>query len=319
MPFANYVITKGGQLTIGQIESPNFSLAGQTGWAILKNGNAYFFNLTAEGNVTATQFLGTDFVINTSGAFFYSGTPANGNLIASIATASGTDSFGNAYSAGVASYNGGITVNLTNGTVTFTPITAGHLPGEISSFTGTLFANSPAETGTDVQSQWNLLSKTAALAATLSGSFQVNDGVDGNTYNTQILTKHLTSNTGTLTGLANVIQAAVGIRSYRVHGQLFVAATSGAEFTCAFALPGSVGSGQFSYVICRATTFVAEVAGGPNSSVGAAVSLSTATYSVTIEGFITVAAAGTMSFQVGSLTATGLIVNAFSFIDLIPV
>lgn len=53
---------------------------------------------------TGSTFQGTDFIINTSGAFFYSGTPAAGNLIASVAPVAGTDGFGNAYKAGVTSY-----------------------------------------------------------------------------------------------------------------------------------------------------------------------------------------------------------------------
>jgi hypothetical protein len=47
---------------------------------------------------------GTDYIINSSGAFFYSGTPALGNLIASITQAAGTDAFGNAYYTGFCAY-----------------------------------------------------------------------------------------------------------------------------------------------------------------------------------------------------------------------
>ena len=53
---------------------------------------------------TGSVFEGTDFVINSSGAFFYSGTPAAGNLIASITNTSGTDAHGNAYQAGIFMY-----------------------------------------------------------------------------------------------------------------------------------------------------------------------------------------------------------------------
>lgn len=50
------------------------------------------------------QLIGPDYVINQNGAFFYSGTPANGNLTASMTSASGTDQFGNLYGQGVYSY-----------------------------------------------------------------------------------------------------------------------------------------------------------------------------------------------------------------------
>jgi hypothetical protein len=185
-----------GKLVIAQLQSPNFQLSPLTGWAILKNGQAYFASIvlppgtvpvitfaatapagphtgdlwydTANGNqvsqwngsawvayqygtaaigtgaITASQiaantitaaqlaagivyagivnsttvnaatftgsiFQGTDFVINSSGAFFYSGTPAAGNLILSIAQAAGTDAHGN-------TYPGGLTVGLNSST-----------------------------------------------------------------------------------------------------------------------------------------------------------------------------------------------------------
>jgi hypothetical protein len=47
------------------------------------------------------------FVTNSSGAFLYNGTPAQGNLVASITAVAGTDQFGNAYQAGVTSYQSG--------------------------------------------------------------------------------------------------------------------------------------------------------------------------------------------------------------------
>ena len=79
------------------------------------------------GTITGTTFDGTDFVINSSGAFFYSSTPANGNLIASIARVGGTDAHGNAYLAGFTSYNptaGNIESQLASGKVNlYTPTT----------------------------------------------------------------------------------------------------------------------------------------------------------------------------------------------------
>ncbi len=48
------------------------------------------------------------------GLFMYSGTPAAGNLIASIASTAGTDSFGNAYLAGITSYDPAVSGNIVN-------------------------------------------------------------------------------------------------------------------------------------------------------------------------------------------------------------
>lgn len=60
---------------------------------------------TITGNtINGATFNGTNWVENASGSFLYSGTPAAGNLIASIAPASGTDAHGNAYNQGIWAY-----------------------------------------------------------------------------------------------------------------------------------------------------------------------------------------------------------------------
>lgn len=84
-----------GNLIIPSLQSPNFSLANQTGWAIMKNGDAYFFNVTAEGSVTSNTVIVDG---SGDGIFIYDGPAAFDNLVVSIASAAGTDSFGNDYS-----------------------------------------------------------------------------------------------------------------------------------------------------------------------------------------------------------------------------
>jgi hypothetical protein len=83
------------------IQSPNFVQSPLAGWAINADGTAYFADVTVAG-----AFEGTDFVINASGAFFYSGTPASGNLLISVAPVSGTDAYGNSYADGITIYHG---------------------------------------------------------------------------------------------------------------------------------------------------------------------------------------------------------------------
>lgn len=86
-------------LRLAFLRSPNYS-AGVSGWTINQDGSAEFNNLTIRGT-----FFGTNFIINNLGAFFYSGIPATGNLIASIAPAAGAnDGKGNAFQAGICSY-----------------------------------------------------------------------------------------------------------------------------------------------------------------------------------------------------------------------
>lgn len=93
--FAAPITDNEGALVRAQIKSPDFSLAGKTGWAILKDGSAYFFNVTAEGTVTANSVI-VDGPGN--GVFIYDGLPALGNLIVALASEAGTDQYGNRYS-----------------------------------------------------------------------------------------------------------------------------------------------------------------------------------------------------------------------------
>lgn len=85
-----------GNLVIPQLQSPNFDLATQTGWAILRNGDAYFFNVTAAGAVTSnTVVIGGA----GDGVFIYDGLPGPGTLVVAAASEAGADRYGNAYSA----------------------------------------------------------------------------------------------------------------------------------------------------------------------------------------------------------------------------
>src|ERR1044072_4202736 len=108
MPFRNSVVG-GTTLVRPAIRSPNF-VTGVSGWSIDRNGSAEFNDLTIRGT-----FNGQNFIINDDGMFVYSGTPANGNLIASVAAASGTDAFGNSYLDGISQYLAGGFMKLANG------------------------------------------------------------------------------------------------------------------------------------------------------------------------------------------------------------
>lgn len=68
-------------------------------------GNSYPQGLNvAVGSISGTTFTGVNFIINTSGLFFYNGTPALGNLLISVAPSNGTDRFGNIFYEGSVSY-----------------------------------------------------------------------------------------------------------------------------------------------------------------------------------------------------------------------
>lgn len=99
--FSNPLVGGDGTLVYPQIQSPDFSIPAKTGWSIMKNGDAYFFNITAEGTITTTTLIAQG---ATGGMFVYAGTPAAGNLIASAAGQAGTDAQGNDYVAGIGAY-----------------------------------------------------------------------------------------------------------------------------------------------------------------------------------------------------------------------
>lgn len=95
MPFSHDIAGGQGKLIAAQLQSPNFDLATQTGWAVLRNGDAYFFNITAAGSVTANTVIVKG---SGDGVFIYDGTPAAGTLVLAMASAAGTDHWGNGYS-----------------------------------------------------------------------------------------------------------------------------------------------------------------------------------------------------------------------------
>jgi hypothetical protein len=79
------------------------SWAGVAGTDAFGNVFPQGFSIT-QGSISGSVFTGTNFVINSAGLFFYSGTPAAGNLVLSVSQNSGTDAFGNAYGQGFRLY-----------------------------------------------------------------------------------------------------------------------------------------------------------------------------------------------------------------------
>lgn len=109
--------------------------------------------------INGTTFNGTDFTINANGAFFYSGTPAANNLIASIAAVAGTDPFGNNYLSGFAAYT------VTGSLVTATAIQAGQINNYYAVTFGSAYNNI-----TNIQVNPNQLN---SVFSAIGGSFMV--------------------------------------------------------------------------------------------------------------------------------------------------
>lgn len=99
--FSNPIIGGSGALVYPSIHSPDY-VPGVSGWTINKDGTSEFLDVDVRGS-----FTGSEFIINDAGAFFYSGVPAAGNLIASIASGTGSDPFGNSYQPGINVYGTG--------------------------------------------------------------------------------------------------------------------------------------------------------------------------------------------------------------------
>jgi len=98
MGYGNPVVG-GTNLVREAINSPNF-VAGSTGWSINKDGSAEFNNIVIRGGT-----------VEGGDALYYNGTPAFGNMVASISGLGGTDPFGNVFPKGVTVY--GSTTNIT--------------------------------------------------------------------------------------------------------------------------------------------------------------------------------------------------------------
>lgn len=136
-------------------------------------GNSYpeGLNVTV-GTISGTTIDGTDYIINQSGAFWYSGTPAHGNLILSLAAAAGSDGFGNAYPEGLGVTQGSVPGGLlTAGSVTGTAIAAGTITASniaASTITATQLAAGIIYAG--------IINGTTVNAATFTGS--TFDGTD---------------------------------------------------------------------------------------------------------------------------------------------
>lgn len=74
--FTDPLVGGGGNLVYPSIQSPNFTLIPLTGWAIMKNGTAYFASIIVGGTVNGASIVGSNFSagttqINSAGIFQY--------------------------------------------------------------------------------------------------------------------------------------------------------------------------------------------------------------------------------------------------------
>jgi hypothetical protein len=175
--FENQLVNASNALIRSAIHSPNY-VATVSGWSINKDGTAEFDNLTIRG-----VFEGTNFIINSSGLFLYSGAPALGNLITAISATAGIDQFGNAYlenttvigadgsitqladkpAGGSGAYGSGVFLWPNSNTALLPPaiVTYATYPGELRLYSGQAGASDSqafirffSQTNTDPGRQW---------------------------------------------------------------------------------------------------------------------------------------------------------------------
>jgi len=334
------------------LQSPDY-VPGVSGWAIFADGSAEFNSGTFRGLLTATEFDGTDFVIDSDGEFFYGATPAAGNLILAIANAAGTDIYSNPYKKGLMALGIGadagayVWLDPALGRVVVQSVLAGYqavcdggsltmsTPGSVAN--PATYATQDAPLASIIQSPSDGANGSAELklyAGTASaGPFiqaqaplTVAPG-DGNVYDTACLHGIVDAAQGITAAAADIIgMSGFGVSAggnYRVHGVVHLVGGSASEtYTITFASTGGFGSGGVNRIYTNAV-----LVGAPNygnitfgsGSITMTIGAGATAY-LYFDGEVNISAAGNFGLTVKAGTLSGTpAIEAGSFIDLMPV
>jgi len=171
---------------------------------------------------------GTDFVIDSTGAFWYSGTPGPGNLILSLASAAGTDGYGNIYPEGL---------GVTTGSISGGAITAGSIPATAVDFTATsiggitTYVGGTAPTGSiNAGSLWIDTSAGNALYQYESGTWTLYQFGTGSIAADSITAAQIAANTITVSQLAAGIVYAGIVNGTVIESAEYLGTGTGKEF-----------------------------------------------------------------------------------------
>jgi hypothetical protein len=263
---------------------------------------------TVPGVVDSTVITGATFVADgTSGEFLaYSGAPALGNLIMSYAASSGSDSYGNSWQEGLWVYGSG-----------------GTFVGMVPAGTNTALVLSPGSGTPPVGA-----SGDTYVYGTPNGNMASIDGVDGQTYGQGRRTiVNFTGgpihNTGAWQNIfSSPVAAPSGsARAYRVHGNVYMAATSSIadSFNVMWTGPSGI-AGSIDFVWFESGNSWAIGSINPNTLGQPGITPGAGTYyTCRFEGAILVAAgtSGTFALQGTATTGeSGWTVGYGSFIDI---
>jgi hypothetical protein len=149
---------------------------------------------------TGSVFEGTDFILNSAGAFFYSGTPAAGNLVCSVIPGSsgGTDAHGNTYLEGLTGYSnqGGtwyaVSITYNTGTI-----------GVLAFFTASSYSGSysiQGSIGCDASGNLYIAAQHAVTVQGATPSFSFLAGISQMSNLGLVPTAYPTSGIGPITG-----------------------------------------------------------------------------------------------------------------------
>lgn len=167
--FNNPVVGGQGSLVRTSIHSPGY-VPGVNGWSINKDGTSEFHGIVITGGSLIVTSTG-------QGVFVYSGVPALGNLIVSIASAAGTDAVGNAYPQGLNVNQGEIDGSIINASaITAGAISAGSIGDSTivnSDFQGGTMENTTITFDAATGVLLVYASTTTVTTLTASGNFTV--------------------------------------------------------------------------------------------------------------------------------------------------
>jgi len=319
-PFPNEVVGGNGALLIAQVQSPNFSLSGQTGWAILQNGDAYFYQITSTGSV----------IISGSGQgwYVYNGTPGFGNppVAYAVPDTATEDPFGNALprTGGVVSQApGSAFIQMLNATLLIGSIApyASALPAGLTA--GTTATGQTVAIGSGEGPEADAVPSQMTLGDSGAGGTLTVASSDGSTYDTQRLTLDGTALPQTInsTGATTITgcSASVAARKYKFHARVIFQGGSAAG-TANFSVSGpSFSSAWISglFIMSNGTSGM----GAQTLDLGPVDSpaLTLANSVADIVGEAVFTAAGTFAFQCAEGSAGDTVIIEQVTVDLMPV
>lgn len=207
--FANQVIGGLSKLVRPAIQSPNYKPA-TAGWTVNADGSAEFNDGTFRGTVIIDS--------TTAALLVYSGVPANGNLIVSLSSIFGEDTFGNFYPRGLAIYDTNIDagiLSLFSGDATAGPANA---TGVLRGFFGSLDIGLTATQGRlQLQSQTDRIDLISGAGSKLwiqpDGTsqypVQFGSGLPGCAYYEEVLMPAQSITNGIVTQIINLIAGSI--------------------------------------------------------------------------------------------------------------